>query len=270
VVLVFSMGALPSAAQDSGRSVIDSAQKTILQKDRQKAALLLRESIKTFPPSQKARLVEALSQISTVFISDKGQKAFESGQSLMFDNPDLARARLQEALGLEDKNILVLKALARLAMFRGDCASARGPIQESLEINPFDLDTQILELRTHACLEEWAQVSTKSKALLTLGSLSRAQQVHVHFILSMESLAQKNFKRAEDWARRTVLAADRFPEGHRQLWLAQGENRLNDLSALRRYVSLCKALTVNERKRWLLEPQLCAHRTEAEAQVGTD
>ena len=103
-------------AADPVSSAIDQAQGLALKNDRQGAARVLSQALEsTRPPLRgRARLIEALDSVSKVFITDKGQKLFEAGQSTIFENPDGALSQLREAQALEDGNVLIQNSIARI------------------------------------------------------------------------------------------------------------------------------------------------------------
>src|SRR4051812_23633277 len=115
IVLLF-ISALAHAipASEPWNAIIQDAQKSAVAKNRKLATGKILTSLKTDKWNGKGRikLLESLKGLSEVFFTDQGQRLYETGQSLAFENQDTAMARFREALGREDGNVVILNAIA--------------------------------------------------------------------------------------------------------------------------------------------------------------
>jgi hypothetical protein len=253
-------------AADPVSTAIEQAQALALKKNRQEACSTLQKAIASTPTAlrSRAKLTESLTQIATVFFTDKGQKAFESGQAAMWDTPDIALAQFRSALELEDNNILLLGSVARIQLMKQDCAGALASLAEARKVNPYDSDTAILEVRAHVCQGNFDLVKEKSK---TLPPLDKWQASYVQHLLAQESLLQKSFKKAFDAETKVAEEQPGFPEPFFVLAKTGAELGKETDVYLQKYVSLCKALTLRERKKYSLEPKMCTNLKEAEDEL---
>ena len=255
-------------ALDTVSTAIEQAQGLALKKNRQEAcATLARTLVDTPAPSKVSRqkLSEALNSIAKVFFTDKGQRAYESGQSLMFENPDLAMTQLKEALALEDGNINVLSSLAKLHLAKQDCDGALQLTNKARLMNPLAGEPAVLELRALACQKNFAALTEKAKLL---PPTEKWEEQYVQYLLAQSYLFDKLPKKAFDTLSKLVEEQAQFPEGYFYLAKAGNELEKDDETALQKYLSLCRALTVKERKRFSLEPRLCSNMKEAEDELA--
>ena len=254
-----------AGAADPVAVTIERAQGLAISKNRVDAAALLRRALESNPSrAARTRLREALGQVSRVFFTDKGQRAFETGQTVLFETPDLAAARLREAVALENGNILVRLTLAKYYLLKQDCAAARTEVAASRAMNPDDGDGAALELRTTLCDHEFEGMRDKVRAL---PPLSKWQETFVLFVQARAWLHQGLNGRAGDALARVIAEAPRFPEARFYLARAQS-GRGGGEESLRKYVNLCKALTERDRREFALEPRVCVNQKEAEVEMA--
>ncbi|MBX3020516.1 MAG: hypothetical protein KF799_02465 [Bdellovibrionales bacterium] len=259
---------LSAQALDPVATTIEQAQALALKKNRKEACAGLQEALKSTPAPAKtarAKLSEALAQISKVFFTDKGQKAFEAGQSQMFENPDLAMTQFREALALEDDNVVVLSNIAKVQLMKSDCDGARATLEKARMMNPSASEPAVLEMRALVCKQ---QVKGLREMAKQLPSLDKWEEQYVQYLLAQTLLQEKSPKKAFDVLSRVVEEQPQFPESY--LWLARvgGELSRENEAWLQKYISLCKAVTGKERKRFSLEPKLCAGLKEAEDELA--
>lgn len=254
-------------AADSVATAIEQAQASALKKNRQEACTILQKALASTPTALKSRakLTESLTQIATVFFTDKGQKAFESGQAAMWDTPDLALTQFRSALELEDNNILLLGSVARVQLMKQDCAGALSSLAEARKINPYDSETAVLEIRAYVCQNNYELVREKSKQL---PPLDKWQASYIQHLLAQDSLMQKSYKKAFDAETKIAEEQPGFPDSFYVLAKAGAELGKEAEVYLQKYTSLCKALTLRERKKYSLEPKMCGNLKEAEDELA--
>ncbi len=270
LIYIFYALSLSSAslwATDPSASAIEKAQGLVLKKNRVEACAVLRRAWGDLPAYSKARVKvgEALNQISKMFFTDKGQKIFEAGQASMWLTPDMALAQFNEALALEDQNIQVLNNLARVQLIKQDCDGAIQSLQTARTLNPAAGDSAVLELRALQCKQSFEVLREKAK---NLPPLDKWEEAYVHYLLAGDALQQKYFKKAYDSLFKISEENPQFPESY--LLLARAATELNKDAEpfLEKYVSLCKAAGPREKKKFALEPRLCAQLKEAEDELA--
>lgn len=271
IALVFFQASLrPNAiALDPAAAAIDQAQALVRKKDRLGACAILNRAFAdtpSFAKSNRARLAEALSQMSRIFFSDKGQRAFESGQSMMFENPEMALAQFHEALTNEDHNLALLENIAKIHLLRQECDLAGAEVTKGRALNPLAAEVALLELRLSSCPKPTSQLpSEKVRALPTL---DKWQDSYVQYLQSEAALEGQAFKKALDLATRVTEAAPQFPAAYLVLGYASAGLGRDPEPALKRYIALCKAIGPRDRRRFSLEPRLCTHQKEVEDELA--
>lgn len=259
--------ALPVWAIDAATTAIEQAQALALKKNRVEACAILSRTLQELPANSKARLKvsEALRQISKMFFTDKGQKIFEAGQSLMWDTPDMAQSQFKEALALEDQNIQILNNVARIQMIKQDCDGAMQTLAAARKLNPTDGESAVLELRALSCKQNFETFREKAKVL---PALNKWEESYVQYLSAAEAIQQKSYKRAFDSLFKLTEENPQFPESYLLLGKTADEMSKDSEPFLQKYVSLCKAATVREKKKYALEPRLCAALKEAEDELA--
>lgn len=248
-------------------AAIEQAQVLAKKKNRTEACKVLEESLAKMPPPNKARakVLESLNQISKMFFTDKGQKEFEAGQATMWDSPDMALAHLKTALANEDKNILVLNNMVRIQLMKQDCDAAAETVASARKINSYSSETAILELRTLLCQKNYTGLREKARNIVTA---DKWEEAYVQYLLSQDAIQAQNWKKAFDSLIKVTEDQPQFPEAHFWLGKAGDELEKDTEAEYQRYVSLCKALTVKEKRRFSLEPKLCVSQKEAEDELN--
>ncbi len=228
-------------------SVAERAQKLLLNGDRSAATQILVAAAKKDP-----KYKTLLKNVTQEFITEQGQRLYQLGLSLEFTNPQLAAQRLSEALKLEDQNQLILAALARVLIGLKRCDEAKTDLTKSLKLNPFDTSLIEWQFRSSLCLNDKESAKAQIK------------------LLEKEDLAAWRIK----WLRFKLQPSDRslleqisreapsFPEAIYLLWKMTKplSGAREDLA--RRYVALCKSLSVQAKADFSFEPELCLHTEE--------
>lgn len=260
--------AISAQALTDNSNAVEQAQVFILKKNRQQACAKLREAISTTPTSAKqarGKFISSLNQFARVFFTDKGQKAYEAGQSMMFENPDIAMAQFREALNFEDGNMLILTSLAKVQLMKQDCESAALQIEKARALNPYASDPALLELRTLLCQQHFESFRERAKQL---PPLEKWEERYLQFLLAQDLLQQKASKKAFDILSRIAEEQPDFPETYYQMFRAGRDLERDTEPWLRKYASLCKGLTSKERRRFSLEPRLCVNLKEVEDELA--
>lgn len=245
-------------------AAVEQAQTWAVKKNRAEACSVLRRAIADNPKSA-AKIVETLNQLSKVFFTDKGQKAFEAGQAVMFDNPDLAMNEFRRSLELEDNNLVVLTAIARIQVAKQDCRAAVETLTTARKLNPLSGEAAVLELRALLCSENNELLRDRMKSLPLL---AKSEEGLVQYITAQDLLLQGQAKKANELLVKVSEENPQFPETYYYLARAGAELKKDVEMWQQKYVSLCKAVTVRERKKFSLEPRLCFALKEVEDELS--
>jgi hypothetical protein len=267
IFLLCSLFATSLWAAEPLPPAIEQAQALIVKKDRQGAAAVLNKAVEALPAGTKgrAKLVEAMNGLSRVFFTDKGQRLFEAGQAVMFENPDLALNQLREALSLEDENLLILNNIARVQLAKQDCATAQTTLKRARTLNPYAADAAILELRALLCLKNFEAFREKVKQV---PSVDKATEAQVQYLSAQDFFQQKMWRRANEVLNKVSEDEPRFPETYYWLRRTALETNGDGSSFAEKYVSLCKNISGRERRQYAFEPRLCANAKEVEDELA--
>ena len=257
----------PAFALDAVGAAIEQAQGLAVKKNRAEACATLQRAIAANSPSAKARgkLIESLNHISRVFFTDKGQKSFEAAQAMMWETPDLALRELQAALKLEDGNLQVLDNIARVQIARSECDAALKSTESARALNPFAADSALLEMRALVCLGNFDSLREKAASL---PPADRWQTAFSQYMLAQDAMKSQDWRKAHDALVKIGEEFPAFPEAFFLLSRTGVELEKDTEPWLEKYVSLCKAVTPREKKRFGLEPRLCANLKEAEDELA--
>lgn len=267
ILLLLFNSALAGAATDSISSTIEQAQALALKKNRKEACALLNRAYQATPSQVRGRskILETLNQISKVFFTDKGQKLFESGQVMLYENADMALTQLREAQGLEDENILILSHVARAQIIRGECDGALLNIEMARSLNPFATEPAVLELRALLCAKRYDQFRDKAKSIT---SSDKWDQGFIQYLQAQEHLRLNASHKAYEMLLKVTDEFAQFPEGFYQLAKAGKALDKDVLPWLQKYSVLCKGVTFRERKKFGYEPQLCTRMKEVDEELA--
>lgn len=262
ITIFFSLNAF---AIDPTGNAVEQAQALAMKKNRKEACAILVNAIETSPPKSKAKLVDALNNIAKIFFTDNGQKLYELGQSTMFDSPDLALTHFQQALAVEDSNVAILNSVARVHLSKQDCGAAELVLQQARDINPYFGESAILQLRTFVCQQKFETLREKIKLLPVIDKTS---EPYVQYFNGIDLQQLKMWRKSLDTLLKVAEAEPQFPETYYYLSRAGLEIGREVEPWQRKYVTLCKGLTIRERKRFGLEPRLCPHVKEVEDELA--
>jgi hypothetical protein len=266
--LFFAVSVAAAAPKAAGRTetdkdLIEKAYNLSLQKDRTQAVGLLVTVIKREGKKGNAAkdLVSALTQVATVFYSDKAQQLYELGISLKTTDPALALAKLQEADRLEPENLSITLELARIAITQNDCDGALGRLKKIKdEVELLD-EARLVQAQAQLCLGE-LQDFQLSRANMDVKKSPLSLYWQMADVVS--AFKSENFLKARELARAVEAADHAFPEPHYWEWRADQELKLKAEHAAQKYLSACKALSPRQTREYLKEPLLCHRTTEVE------
>lgn len=263
---------LNARAGDSISAAIEQAQGLALKKNRKEACAVLNRAFAATPAHVRGRgkLVESLQSVSRMFFTDKGQKLFESAQVMLFENPEMALNQLREAQGLEDENLLVLTGLARVQIIKQDCDAALVSLEMARALNAHATEPALLELRALLCAKRYDLFRDKMKSATAPGAASgeKWDQAYSQYLAAQEQLRQKATSKAFELLSKVTEDFPQFPEAYYYLARAGQALERDALPTLQKYSALCKGVTLRERKKFSLEPQLCLKMKEVDEELA--
>lgn len=239
-------------------AVIHEAQKAAVAKNRKAATNKLLNAIKSeHVPKSRAKLMETLKTLADVFFTDQGQRTFETAQSMAYDSPDTALARFNDALAVEDSNVVILLAMARVQLAKKDCAAAATNLESAAEINPYDKTLRFLRAKTFLC-------EHKPQEALTLLKMDPADNPVANVTLASALYGSGNEHEAMNLLQKTVNKDASYPEVHYWIWKVSEDKTEDAEDQGQKYIALCKNLNLRTRRRYINEPCLCGQTQEVE------
>lgn len=262
--LFLFMTAGPATAKPTPfTAAMEKAQNLLFHRKRQEAIKVLvnlREGHLAGP--EKREFAELSQEVATRFLTDKGQRSFELGQSQIPLQAASALKHLKEAQALEEGNYQIEVAMARIHLIQEDCATAK-TILEPLHAE-LAMGQEILELLLQAawCLEDQALADSTVRRRGPEAKLSAA------LIKANQGWAkwkQKEPERALSLLKDAVGAEAQNPATLYWLWKIQKERDLNAESAAQAFTNRCQAREVDIRRRTFSMVEFCLRLAEVEA-----
>jgi tetratricopeptide (TPR) repeat protein len=255
-----------SAAADPSATVIEQAQKLLLEGHRTRAVEMLVKSIKKeTQPRQKAKLSAALSSISQQFLTEKGQRLYEAGLTLQKPNPQMAMQRFTEAAAEEDANVLVTLGLAQTLILQKKCQEAKTAIDNAMAVNPIDYELLDLRFRANFCLGDRESANQDLRVLeKTDFPAWRLRWLRGQLMLADGTPGSQSI------IEQVAKEMPKFPEPFFVLWRWPKLNIEQRDEFGKKYVATCKSLSVRGRQDFRFEPELCLHSEEVQAEIEKD
>lgn len=250
----------PSAAveksEENYRDLVQKAQNLTLQQDRLQTSQVLIRGIQRESRGSPAyrELVRALGELSTVFYSGKTQDLFATAESLVESKPKEAVDSYLEALKLEDRNVAILKALARVYLRLDECEKADARVKSAEEMDPYSPEIRLLRLQVYACQKNFDQLAAH---LSGKDSDSEIVEKSARGLLLLDAVHRKDSKRAKTLVAAWESQAPDYPELYYWKWELAQESGSTDRVAAAKYEQLCQNLTPRKRKAFSLDVDLC-------------
>jgi len=250
-----------SKTKETAKDLIDKAQNLILQRDRLKASRVLQQGINTkdYSAENRKKLRRSLIKISTLFLSEKGQQAFQLADSMYFTEEPKVLIKYEEALQLEPQNILVIGALARAQLKENKCTMALQSLQRGDDINPFDSDLKYYQIRALYCLNRRTQARViRSRAKGAMGKY----KIYLIQLDIENAMKENNKQRAYSFAKKALNMDKKYPETYYWLWRTRPIEEELEVEDAQRYLELCKSLGPPLRRKYSFNPHLCQYTVE--------
>ena len=246
-----------STTQEGYKDLVQKAQNLTLQHDRLQASQVLIRGIQREPKGSAAHkeLMKTLDELTSVFYTERAQGAFVAGESLAQAKPREAIESFLEALRLEDGNLAVLKAVARLHLVLNECDKADGYVRSAEGLSPFSPEVILLRVQVLGC----AKNSDGLEAKLAAAHTDLEPVMKYVRVIEIKDLARrKEYKKAK-----TVLAGwEALAPGYPEVSFWKFElSRLSggpvERAAAVQYSQACQNMTVRARKSFNLDVELC-------------
>jgi tetratricopeptide (TPR) repeat protein len=256
LVAVFFSAAAFAQQKENFHNLIDKAHNLTLQRDRLQASQVLQRALQKEPKNSPAfkEMSKALDELMLLFYTEKGQSLFSQGDAALEKDPAAALESFQSALRVEDGNLTVLKAIARIHLRNGDCDKADGFVKQAEGVNPYSAEVRLLRLQQLDCAGATEQLSTMlANTDIDLSSVD-------NFVKPMQikdALHKKDLKHAHALLSAWEQASPDQPEIFFWKWRLSSETPPVDKTAGAKYLQLCQNLSLRKRKNYGLDVELC-------------
>ncbi|MCB0349887.1 MAG: hypothetical protein KDD38_01810 [Bdellovibrionales bacterium] len=258
--LLFYMAILAAAPANKIHKAIDQARQKVLEKNRKEASQLLLGAIaEEHNEPKKAELKSELVRLSTLFMTNEGQRLFELAESIRFSGETNYMSKYEEALQLEDLNWNILISQSVGWLRQKECMKAKESLQLADEILPDTEEVQILKISVQLCEDP------NNVPVQTFDSLRIKK--HELFKRKLKACALVQGGQRESGlavARDTIAMDSKYPSGYYWAWAAIKDEENVGLNEAQSYLSLCKELTAAQRRMYALDPELCLDTTSVE------
>ncbi len=250
-----------AANKETYKDIIDKAYNLSLQKDRSQAVSLILGALKK--ESKKAGqkdLIQALEQISQVFIGDKAQQQYELGFSLKWSDPQAALNKLIEASRLEPENASIDIAIIQQQMMLGDCDGAASRAAKYKELASYLETWKLVLAQISVCESKFADyLNSKANADLKSSLAIYWLSIETEYYFKSSQL-----QKAKETAANLMKLDPIFPESYYWQWKLSQAMKVKGDKDGQRYVSLCKTMKSRQQRAYSNEPFLCRRTTEVE------
>ncbi|MCM2282153.1 MAG: hypothetical protein NDI61_09940 [Bdellovibrionaceae bacterium] len=256
-------GASARPQMETYKDLIEKARNLTLQRDRIQASQVLIRGLRKEARASAGykEMVKALDELSGLFYTEKGQTLFSLAESLVTQKPREAVENYQAALRVEDGNVSVLKALARVHLLLAECDLAGAVAEQAETFNPTSAEVRLLKLQVADCAGHGEKVSE----LLALVDVETAPVDR--FLQSMkikDGLRKRDMKKARALINSWEAAQPEYPEVHFWKWKVSVSAGATDRAAAAKYVQLCQSLSPRAKKSYSLDVELCKQREVVE------
>ncbi|MEK2643701.1 tetratricopeptide repeat protein [Bdellovibrio sp. BCCA] len=269
VALLFSGPSLfaqtKNGKSETYKDIIEKAYNLSLQRDRQQALNILSSAIqKETRPQAIAELKKTVSEVSTIFFSDKAQQLFETGVSLRKTDVNQAFDKVSEASRIEPDNFSIVNELARLMIAKGDCKNAQETVQKQLTLVSFDEDLKLSMAQALACQGKWMEYQKVADTV----AMKKSPQQKFWLALEMDKfLSAKNLTKAQEALGTLKKADEKYPESFYWIWKFDQAQKKSNLDIAQKYVMTCKNISANQYRQYMIDPMLCRRLIEVESEL---
>lgn len=269
VALSFFSPSLPAQTKaiksETYKDIIEKAYNLSLQRDRQQALNILASAIKRETrPSNILELKKTMSEVATVFFSDKVQQLYETGVSLSRGDVSQAYEKILEAARVEPDNSLIVVELARLMIARGDCKGAFETVRKQAVLVPYDEDLKLAQAQAWACQSKWAEYQ---KILDSVSLKKSSLQKFWYALEAQRFLDLNNPAKCLESLNQLRKIDDKYPELFYWTWKLSRQQKKSKPEEAQKYVMTCKNISANQYRQYMIDPMLCRRVNEVEGEL---
>ncbi|MDG0814880.1 tetratricopeptide repeat protein [Bdellovibrio svalbardensis] len=261
----FSQSKAIANKSETYKDIIEKAYNLSLQKDRQQALNILIAALqKENRPQPVADLRKAINDVAHVFISDKAQQMFEAGISLRKTDLTQALGKLNEASRLEPDNTAILSELSRTMIAKGDCSGAQDLMSKQAKLLPYDEELKLTAAQAYVCQSAWVEYGK----IYDSNEVRKSPFQKFWLILEVDRYFKtKNYTKAQEIAANLKKIDGKYPEVSYWSWKLVQVAKKPGLEDAQKYVITCKNISANQYRQYMIDPMLCRHVVEVEADL---
>ena len=245
------------------QALIAEAEELVLKSKRTDALKLLGAEWQKAKPQTKAALALKMDELARVFMTERGQKAFELGQSMAVDKGNMAEPQYVESLKAEDNNVSVLLALAALKIKEKNWAQALESLTLIETLLPASREVKVLRLKALLAASNLDQAQLALASLQPVPKKYDVEELSAELLLRQEKFVDAKLKIAE-----LVKKQPENPDMHYLKWkLEEQQKRLGRQSG-EKYLELCKNLAPTSQKQLSQNPFRCLEQLEVAKILG--
>lgn len=240
--------------------IIADAREKLAGRNRTGAIALLLNAIKhEWTAARRDELEAELKRATEIFMTNEGQRLFELAESSRNGGKLGYLAQYEEALKVETQNSKVLIGYILALMSTRKCKAAGEPLALLENVNPYTEEYKLLKFRFEICTDPKAITAAKEVDLETVHELAIFKKT----AKAQAAFLKGQYETALTLARTTTKIDDRFPAPYYWAWKVLARDNAG-LDEAQRYLSLCKNLSTDARRKYSLEPELCGNTDEVE------
>lgn len=262
-LFLFPTLAAHSEKKQNDTSPFLQAQDLLLKKKRQLAVKLL---LKAQPPMSRPKdrevWLETLTDISTRFLTDQGLKSYELGTSQVPRNLKIAENHFHEAESVEDENLDVQLALARVQLMSEECQKSKLILLNIKALSMIRLQINELLLQVDLCLKDEPSVETFLKRKMMDSKLESITNKVAQGWLKLQA---KDFLKAQSHLKEALNSEPSHVGALYWLYVTQRELDNEEFSAAEAFQRNCRNFEEDIRRRNRPMIEYCLHLPEVEA-----
>ncbi len=250
---------LPFAAAATS-SAVTEARAVLAEKHRDKAIIILLAAIKSeWSSIRRAELEAELQKTTQIFITNEGQRLFESAESARHSGHSGFLANYEAALKLEPQNSKVLASYILALMASKKCKASKEPLSQLEATNPYSEEFKLLNFKFQICSDP-SLITTDQESDLEAG---KDLQVFKKTVRAQQLILKGQSDQGLALARQANKIDDRYSSAYYWAWKALLKDD-SGLDEAQRYLNLCKNVSAETRRKYTWDPDLCTNIEEVD------
>ncbi len=250
----------PYLAHGAILPAIKEAREKLADRNRSEAITILLTAIKKeWTAGRRDELEAELKKTTEIFLTNEGQRLFELAESARHGGKPGFVAHYEEALKAEPQNAKVIAGYVLALMATKKCRAANDPLTQFEAVNPYSEEYKLLKFKYQVCSEPTA---------ITLAQEIELEGNRDFAVIKKTARAQAEFAKAHydlalNLARAAAKSDDRFASPYFWAWKVLARDG-QGLDEAQRYLSLCKNISPETRRKYSYDPELCGNTEEVE------